>query len=115
MHGVLETINGILKEIEGILKEVKGILKRINGILWKSNGILQGISSCPWNGAVLKGPGPRITNNATKSFTEASRNLHGIALSFSEEPGSGRARGTSSYADTLMDQSRKPPSLKFQN
>ena len=86
-----------------------------NGIPQEINGNHKESFSSPWNGAVLKGPGPRITDNATKSFTEASRNLHGIALSFSEEPGSGMARGTSSYADTLMDQSRKPPSLKFQN
>ena len=81
----------------------------------KAAGSLSEMAQVHGDGAVLKSPGPRITDNATKSFTEASRNLHGIALSFSEEPGSGMARGTSSYTDTLMDQSRKPPSLKFQN
>ena len=60
-----------------------------NGIPQEINGNHKESFSSPWNGAVLKSPGPRIAKNATKSFTGASRNLHGISLSFSEKPASG--------------------------
>jgi len=48
----------------------------------KAAGSLSEMAQVHGGGAVLKSPGPRITDNATKSFTEASRNLHGISLSF---------------------------------